>query len=308
MKTQLRMVVGVGLGLGTFLQADYEAPGPGPDLNAASDREERPWTFALRTYVGYTDNVQILSDDNPFFSGSMESAYLGFTAEGSYRFWEEGNLDAGVAMRVDQTLHLKGANGSSDDGKWTDEPNNFDLTVVEPALYLNYRCEEGAVPVYGRLAYSFRWEDSRDTGIGLTTHNLGFLVGAEPCSDLHVELAYQHGWDDFDVSFTNPFSDRDAQRDRVSLSLIHPGSERVPRMILRYSYLNNDADGRNFEYDGSEVMFRVEAEERCGQVGGVAGYGCPHAAGRGVFRVRGPAERCGDLPVFSGEGPGQCHQ
>ena len=31
-------------------------------------------------------------------------------------------------------------------------------------------------------------------------------------------------------------------------------------MVLRYSYLNIDSDGKNFRYDGHELMFRVEGQ------------------------------------------------
>lgn len=234
------------LGLGSGLRADFESPGPGPDLDALTGGDgDRTWAFWVRTFVGYNDNVQLVPDAGVIAAG-QESGYFGVSAQGSYGFFNNGNFNAGTAIRFDQTFHFEGSGG-------VNAPDNFDLTVVEPALYLNYRNDDW----YGRATYSYRWEDADTTAIGLSSHNLGLMIGKELNACFYTELAWTHGWDDFDAPGVG-VTERDGERDRVSLSLIRKADSYAPRMILRYSYLNNDADGSNFRYDGHELMFRVE--------------------------------------------------
>jgi hypothetical protein len=260
------ITTGLLLSLGTSLRADYEQPGVGPNLDALSGEDGgQAWDLWIRTYVGYDDNVQFVSDGNPFFAGDRESGYLGLTLEGVYRFMDQGNVDAGAALRVDKVYFMEGLDSVAGPG-WVNEANNYDLSVVEPALYLNFRNEGGTIPFYGRATYSFRWEETEESGIGGEGHNLGIMLGTEVSPCLHAELSYLHGWDDFDINRADPDNERDGERDRISFSLIQPGSESGPQIVLRYSYLSNDSDGKNFRYDGHELMFRVEGQvsERVG--------------------------------------------
>ena len=246
MKTQSLITMGLLLGLNAGLRADFESPGTGPDLNALIGGDgDRDWNFWVRTFVGYNDNVQLVPD-GVFFSADQESGYVGLSAQGSYRLLNNGNINAGAAFRFDQTFHFESSRGAA-------APDNFDLTVFEPLLYLNYTSDSW----YGRLTYSYRWEDAKSTLLGVSSHNIGLMIGTEinPC--LRGELSWTHGWDDFHTRGAG-VAERDGERDKVSLSLIHQAADNAPRFILRYSYLDNDADGSNFRYDGYELAFRVE--------------------------------------------------
>ncbi|MDA1005414.1 MAG: outer membrane beta-barrel protein [Verrucomicrobia bacterium] len=247
MRTRYWITTGVLLALNCGLRADFESPGIGPDFDALPGGDgARAWTFWVRGYVGYDDNVQFVPDGG-VIGADQESGYFGITAEGAYRFMDNGSMDAGVAIRLDQTFHFDSSGGAV-------APDQFDVMVVEPALYLNYRSDGW----YGRATYSHRWEDADSAIVGVDSNNIGLMVGTELTGCLQTELSWVHEWDDFDGS-GGGVTDRDGERDRVSLSLIQPGSATAPRMILRCSYLNNDADGSNFRYDGYEVMFRVES-------------------------------------------------
>lgn len=245
MKTHFLITAGLVFGLSSGLRADFEAPGPGPDLDVMTGDSDRAWNFWVRTFVGYNDNVQLVPDAG-VIPADQESGYFGLSAQGSYDFFSQGNFSAGAALRLDQTYHFDSSGGAT-------AANNFDLTVVEPALYLNYRNDDW----FARVTYSYRWEDADTTAIGLSSHNLGVKVGTELNDCLHAEFAWTHGWDDYDTPGVG-VAERNGERDRISFSLIRPADSYAPRMILRYSYLNNDADGSNFRYDGHELMFRVE--------------------------------------------------
>jgi hypothetical protein len=246
MKILLHTTAGIVLGFGSVLQADVETPGPGPDYNTLIGGDsDKAWAFWLRTYVGHSDNVQLLPDF-PLTSIDRDSGYLGVTAQGSYQFWENGNFTAGTAFRYDQTFHFESSGGAT-------APDKFDLTVFEPALYLNYTSGD----CYGRVSYSYRWEDAETQLIGASSHNLGIMVGHEinPCLDL--QIGWTHGWDEYHTRASGVF-DRDAERDRYSASLVFQPHENGTRVIFSYAYLDNDADGSVFRYDGHEYTVRLQ--------------------------------------------------
>ncbi|MBT8043987.1 MAG: hypothetical protein KJO79_03470, partial [Verrucomicrobiae bacterium] len=119
--------------------------------------------------------------------------------------------------------------------------------------YLNY----GSGDWYGRASYSYRWEDAATPLIGVSSHNLGVMVGRKinPCLDL--ELSASHSWDEFHTPGVGIF-ERDGQRNKYSLSLIHQAYEHGTRYVLTYSYLDNDSDGSFFRYDGHQISARME--------------------------------------------------
>ncbi|MEP2775082.1 MAG: hypothetical protein ABJZ54_16920 [Luteolibacter sp.] len=232
------------LGFAPAVHAEFEAPSHGPDLDALKNLDgEKDWTLWVRGYLGYNDNVQFIPD-MATIAADNESFYLGLTAEGSYQLMQNGSWSAAAALRIDQTFHFDSSGGAA-------APDNFDLTVFQPALALNYA--EGGW--YSRGSYSWRWEDASTPTIGLDTHILELMAGREWSDCLHTELAWTHGWEDYHSS---PGATRDGDRDRISFSLIHPGSDGTPRMLLRYTYTHNDADSRFFTYSGHELMFRSE--------------------------------------------------
>jgi hypothetical protein len=231
-------------GIVPALHADFEAPSHGPGLDALNDLDGgKNWSLWIRSYVGHNDNVQFIPD-TAVIAADNESFYLGLTLEGSYKLYSSGNWSASAALRVDQTFHFDSSGGAA-------APDNFDLAVFQPALALNYTNGDW----YGRASYSYRWEDASTPTIGVDSHIIGLMAGRKWSECLHSELAWTHGWEDYH-SITG--AKRDGDRDRVSLSLIHPGSDSTPRMILRYTYTHNDADSRFFTYSGHELLFRSE--------------------------------------------------
>lgn len=235
-------ILALALGAAPSVQADFEGPGSDPFFDALA-KQEKDFSLWFRAYLGYNDNVQFVPDA-AVIAADQESFYLGLSAAGSYRFMENGNWSAEAALRVDQTFHFEGSGGAI-------APDNFDFTVVHPSLALNYADGDW----YGRASYGFRWEDASTPSIGLDAHIVGFMVGRKWGECLHSELAWTHGWEDYHNAST---AARDGERDRFSLSLISPAANSMPRMILRYTYTDNDADSRFFSYSGHELLFRSE--------------------------------------------------
>ena len=237
--------------------ADFEGPGNGPNYNTLIGGDsDKAWTFWLRTYVGYDDNVQFVPD-GVFFGGEQESSYFGLTAQGAYRFYQSGNVEAGAAFRYDQTFYFEDSSGAS-------SPDNFDFVAFEPAVYLSYTADEW----YGRATYSYRWEEADTTLIGVSSHNLTLMAGKQinPC--LSAEVSWTHGWDDFHTPGFGA-AERDGDRDRFTLALGYRVSEKAPKLTFSYSYLDNDADGSLFSYDGHEFKFAI-ASPLADNIGAVA--------------------------------------
>lgn len=256
-KTKLYIAIGMTLGMGSGLRADFESPGAGPDYNTLiGGSSDQAWSFWLRAYAGYNDNVQLVPD-GVFFGGDQESSYLGITAQGAYRFLENGNVQAGALFRYDHTHHFEITSGAS-------SPDNFDSTAFQPGVYLNYNADCW----YGRAIYSYRWEDADTQLIGVSSHNLTLMAGTEinPC--LKAEVSWTHGWDDFHTPGAG-VNDRDGDRDRYTLSLVYRVSKKAPKLAFSYSYLDNDADGSFFRYDGHEFKFSI-ASPLADKIGAVA--------------------------------------
>jgi len=242
----------------TSLWAQYESPGLGPDVNFRSMyKAERPWKLWLRASIGHDDNVQEIGQAT-FFRGDTGSAFVGLTAEGSAWVKADAFL-AGVALRFDQLYYLADQQDPAPAGFFSTDANDFDFTIINPALFVAYRIDKAPVPLTLRAGYDFRYEDAETEGGKFHTVSTG--IGADLTSAWTADLTYAHGWDDHGViyAFGHNLNDRDGQRDSLTLSTGYTFNERRTRLILLYGFLRNDTDGQNFSYEGNRISVRLES-------------------------------------------------
>ncbi|MEM1084319.1 MAG: hypothetical protein AAGI48_09360 [Verrucomicrobiota bacterium] len=238
--------------------ADYEVPGSGPRALQLQE-DDRSWDLFVRVFTGYDDNPMLIPDQT-FFIGDKSSGLIGITAEGSYRRPLGQNFEGGFAMRLDQTFYFD------------ENANDFDLTVINPALFLNYRCD-GSMPIYAQVRYDFRYEEASLEGIGMIGNGVAAMIGLEVHPCVSLELGYSHSWEDYDVAFYGISDDRDGDRGVLTLRSLIDITDTV-RAVGYVSYTDNSADGISWDYDGYEIGAYLEghiAGPFFGRIGGSFG-------------------------------------
>ena len=208
----------------------------------------RPWDLSLHAFFGYNSNVQKEVDDDPFFMGDTDSKYFGLTADGVYRFYQTPVWTAGAGLRLDQTVYLE----DQDDSVMgpTDDQSDYNLTVINPSLFVNRAIMVAGRPGTVGGSYSLRYEDAKVEAVDNLSHSFSLNSGVRVAPDWEVGAAGTLSWTDFEVEFPDENQDgRDSFYHRTELN--------VTKHLLRatslkgsVAYAKNHADGRNFDYDG----------------------------------------------------------
>lgn len=256
---RLWLAAGVVLTL-TVASPGFESPPASPAPRQANPQEQRPWDLSIRLFGGYTDNAQVVQDDPLFFRGPTESPYLGAQINGTWRFLNNEDWLVGIGMAGEQIYYTE-----TQDQQFfpsTDDANDFSLTVFTPSAFVRRRLDLGGRAASAGLAYKFRWDQSVDmssTGGEYSDLTTDLVVNA--MDNLDLSLAYTHGWDDFDVTFpsTPELNERDAQRDALRVGGTFYFAQRRRNVQLAYVFMNNDAEGSNFDYESNGLVLRGES-------------------------------------------------
>ncbi len=239
--------------------AQYESPGLGPDINLIPAAENaRPWKLWVRAFIGNDDNVQEIGRASTFV-GDTSSGFTGLTVEGSYRLVDDTDWVVGAALRFDQLLYFDGPQDPAPAGFYATDANDFNFTIINPAVFVGRRFELGPVPVTARVVYDFRSEQAETEGGWFQT--LAGGLGAQLTDDWSLDLLYAHGWDDHGVTyaFNHVNNDRDGQRDSLTLSTSYRFNQKRSLLTLAYAVMRNDSDGMNFLYEGQSINLRLQS-------------------------------------------------
>ena len=245
--------LGVVVALTSSAWAEFELPSGGRSADTDT-QQRRPWDLSIRTFFGYNDNVQVVPDDS-FFSGNSEDFSMGATLTGVYRPIQEDGFVVGLTLQATHLLHLQNTHGG--DGSSSD----YDMTTAAPGVFVMFNYEVFDIPVTKTLTYTFRFEEGRDIeAIGLESHAIGVNCALHLRPDFDLILAYVHGWDDYDVTFPDPeLDDRDGQRDSISVTGKYTWDRGLRNVAVTYTFVHNDAEGRNFDYDSHGIRGRIES-------------------------------------------------
>ncbi|MEQ1750302.1 MAG: hypothetical protein ABL974_12820 [Prosthecobacter sp.] len=238
-------------------RAQYESPGLGPDIYLRPAAENaRPWKLWLRAFIGNDDNVQEIGRASTFV-GDSSSGFIGLTVEGSYKLVDDSDWVVGAALRFDQLIYLDGPQDASPPGFYATDADDFNYTIIDPAVFVARRFDVGPVPVTARVVYNHRYETAETEGG--TFQTLAGGLGAKLTEAWNVDLLYAHGWDDHGViyAFNHVNNDRDGQRDSVTLSTSYLFNQKRTLLTLAYAVMRNDSDGMNFLYEGQSINLRL---------------------------------------------------
>ena len=235
-------------------QAGFEDVAEGP-FQAPISFYERAWDASVRIFGGQDDNVQ-LAPETTFFQEDQESSYYGFSVDAVVYKGLPGGFTAGLAVAFDQVYYTE------DDrplGSWSDPADEYDLTVLHPAVRLERRLELGGRTAIVALGYDTRREWLEVHAGGLESHTGTLDAAVEVWPELWLSLRYTYGSDDFEVEFPDPeLNDRDAVRQAVRLGARYGWPGRPCALTVAYTYLDNDAEGKNFQYQADIFSGRFD--------------------------------------------------
>ena len=234
--------------------AELEKPSEGPPIRTES--EDKPWDASIRLFVGYNDNVPLVPD-NSFFVGDEDDIYGGVILSGVYRAYQKDGLTIGV----NGMFEAIGYAGIGQSPAGSDETDDYNMWVATPGVFVSYRHDKFKVPMTHTLAYDFRWEEGGQiAAIGRDSHTFRLINTFHVRSDLDINFRYEHGFDDFSVTFPNPqLDDRDANWYTLRGGVKYWWYRLLRNVEVYYEYLNNNAEGRNFRFDSHEIRGRLES-------------------------------------------------
>lgn len=257
MKATAFLAAAILPGLSAPVLAGFESPASAPVPGKAS--ASRPWDLTVRASLGNNDNVNLVPDATTHPAGTGTSAdYFALQAEGSYRFYQSGNVTAGAALSVSSLWYE-----SKLESPATWNISDYSFYALNPAVYLTYKLNVAGMPASVTGTYDYYREDGHNDNLhalGTTSHNVRVSGTLFPKSDLQVTASVRRGWDDFEVVFPNPALDsRDADRIAVDLGMRTWFANGLHNLSLGVGYMENDAKGSNFDYDGYNLRARFES-------------------------------------------------
>ena len=231
--------------------AGFESAGSSP-VPGAESSSPRPWDLSIRASIGRNDNVQLVPDSTSYV-GSTAANYFALQANGAYRFYQSGNLSAGASLSVSSLWN------EDKQQTPTSKFSDYNFYTLNPAVYITYKLNVGGMPASITGSYDLRREDGHSedlAALGLTSHTLKVSGNLYPRQDLKLTATLTRGWDNFEVKFPTP--DRDADRLALDLGLRKSFSNGLHNISVGVGYIDNDAKGSNFAYDGYNTRLRFE--------------------------------------------------
>lgn len=253
MKTAYRMSAALALlalGAGPAL-AGFEAPETGT-AEGYSAFNTRAWDLAVRAYVGTDSNVNLRADGDPFFVGATDSSEAGLIIDGVYHFLNIAGWDLGGGMKLEKVWYPQEKNNALIPGP-TDNANEYNLTAYTPSLFANRKFTAFDKPASVSIIYAYRDEDATLTGVGASQHTWTFKAGIMPQKGVSLGFDASRTWSNFDVQFPNmALDDRSGEYDRFGVTGTWWFGGPRRNVSLGVHWIENDAGGANFDYDGWE--------------------------------------------------------
>ncbi len=232
--------------------ADFEGPAQGPQ-EVDVPVQARPWDLTIRLFAGRDSNVP-LAPDQTFINGDRGSMFGGGTIKGTYRLVHSQDWSLGVMASADY-LHFEKGKGAGQ----TDSPDEYQLSVFNPGIFVRRKLKLGAFPASLGLSYDYRRERSPIPAGGLDSATLKLDGGIALTHRFRLAANATYGHDDFSVAFPDmSLNSRDAKRTAYGLSASYRFPWRQTTVKLNYARAENNAEGRNFDYDGHKYSGRVE--------------------------------------------------
>ncbi|NWG47058.1 MAG: outer membrane beta-barrel protein [Alphaproteobacteria bacterium] len=245
-----------GLAAGLLLlagpaMAEFEAPSAPGGIGPSEFRPSLAGA-TLRLFAGHDSNVFLVPDRPPFFTGETDSPFVGATLEAYVVKPIGAGTLFGATLRADRTAHTSDPNNGLMGS--TDKPSDYDLTVLNPSLFVERRGEVSGREVALRAAYDYRMEDGEVAAIGLDAHRVTVSLRTNLKSRLGASVSYAIAWEEFEVEFPAPALDaRDSTHETVSAELTYRFPSLKRSLAVQLAWNDNDADGSNFDYDGYTI-------------------------------------------------------
>lgn len=239
--------------------ADFEAPSASPPPSASSP-SQRPWDLSVRFAVGHNNNVQLVPDVTTFpADGKTAANYFLSQANGVYRFYNSDKVTSGLTLGVSSLWHEDKLQSVSQNWKFDD----YDFYTFNPGIYSSYRHSLSGNPAALTFSYSYLKEDGHNedlAALGLSSHNIVVAESIALNRDLVLTATLSLGWDDFEVRFpANPTMNRDGNRSGIDVGVRYWMGEGLHNVSANIGYINNDAKGADFKYDGYNLRLRFES-------------------------------------------------
>ncbi len=217
--------------------------------------------MSIRTFFGYNDNVNVVPDVT-FFNGETYSTYAGVTIDGTYRFIDDAQWTLGAGMHFDRIWYFNDQDNF--DPGTNEDADEYNLLVIQPTVFAEYRFLLGAMPASVGAAYTFRYEelDEINSG-GLMGNTLDLTFGFNPCPshpNLWLGAQYTISYQDFEIdNVATSAINRSGLYQAISLIAEYSWDARLRRVSLRYTYGDFDCVSPDFEYDAHAVAARFES-------------------------------------------------
>jgi hypothetical protein len=236
--------------------ADFESP-PASSTPAPQSLSARPWDLSIRGSLGHNDNVQLVPDVTTYpAGGSTRASYFALQGSGAYRLYQTPTLVTGATLSFSSLWHEDKM--QTPGMKFSD----YNFYNVNPGVYATYRFRLGYRPATLTGSYDYLKEDGHNEALhalGLTSHTLKLAGSVQLDSTLSLNASLAQGWDNFEVTFPDPALDnRDGSRTALDLGVRYWMSGGRHNLSAGIGYVNNNAKGRNFDYDGYNARFRFE--------------------------------------------------
>jgi hypothetical protein len=259
MRTALLAVVGLtGFTFSQATLADFESPAGGSYISAYP-AQARPWDLSIRASLGHNDNVQLVPDATTFPTGPgarFDASYTALQLNGGYRFVNTATHTLGFAMSA-EGLWYENTNQTP---VW--EMSDYNISTANPALYGTWRFLALGRPASLTASYDFRWEEGQNVhAIGLHGHTLKLDGGVFVQPNVRLSATYSLSDNDYGVTFPTPsLNSRDAIRNAIDLGMRVWFDNGLRNVSLGLFYVDNDAEGSNFAYDGGGLRGRFETQ------------------------------------------------
>lgn len=232
--------------------AEHEAPPTEPLIPGAT--KYAPIRGYIRVFSGQDDNVAVAGEESGY-SGTKDSPYYGFVVQASWSHVSVNGWNGGLNGSLSRIFYTTDFAEGADDA-----PNEYNMTAFNPQAFVYRSFAPFGKPTKVEASADYRVESLEISEI--SGHHSRFVVNASsfPMPGLSLRAGFRMTSYDSDVEFPDedPISQRDAFHKRFDFE----GTYNVPRLRGRihavYERSNNDADGRNFDYDGNLWKFRFD--------------------------------------------------
>ena len=236
--------------------AEFESP-PASSIPSLESLSAKPWDLSIRGSLGHNDNVQLVPNVSTYPPGGSTSAnYFSLQGNGAYRFYQSPTLVTGATLSFSSLWH--------EDKMQTPDWNfsDYNFYNVNPGVYATYRFRLGNRPATLTGSYDYLTEDGHNEelhALGLTSHTLKIAGSVQLDRNFSISASLAHGRDSFEVEFPDPALDsRDANRTALDLGMRYWLGGGRHNLSAGIGYVNNNAKGRNFDYDGYNLRARFE--------------------------------------------------